>query len=188
MKFLHKYRHVILACWGVLFCAVLYLYFFKPGVFEMYLVSAFEKSFLFGLALFLFLGCVRGFVFIPATALIVLGFLFFTPHVLFVLVMVGVLVSSSLTYWFARSLELGQEFEEYNGRQVRFLRRWLARHELPVVILWSGFPFVPTDIICYVCGALKISYGKFMAGVFIGEAVCSGVYIYYGEYLVRYFV
>ncbi len=187
MQFLHRHKHVILASWLVIFVAVLYVYFYRFDLFETYLRGAFGQSVLLGYALFLFVGCVRGFVFIPATALIVLGFLFFTPFVLFVLIMLGVVVSSSLTYWFARSLALGEEFEVHNSGQVQFIRKWLARYELPVVILWSGFPFAPTDVICYVCGALRIHYGKFILGVFIGEAVCSGVYIYFGDYLARFF-
>ena len=187
MKSLHQYRHAILAVWVVLFVVVVYMYFFAPGVFEAYIKHTFERSFILGSFLFLFLGCVRGFVFLPATTLIVLGFLFFTPNMLFFLVIVGVVVSSTLTYWFARSLELGQEIQEHNSRQVVILTSWLAHYELPVVIGWSFFPFVPTDVICYVCGALRMNYFKFITGVFIGEGVCCAVYIYFGEYLVRFF-
>lgn len=184
MNFLHRYRHVILFIWVLLFIAVLYVYYFEPGVFESYLRSAFDKSFVIGSLLFLFLGCIRGFVFIPATTLIILGFLFFTPNMLFFLTMTGVVISSTLTYWFAKSLDIGGEFANHNNRHVQLLRSWLTRWELPVVIGWSAFPFAPTDVICYVCGALNINYGKFITGVFIGEALCCGVYIYFGQYLV----
>lgn len=187
MKFLHRYRYIIMLLWGILFVSVLYLYFFKPGIFETYLRVAFEASAVWGYVLFLFLGCVRGFVFLPATTLIVLGFLFFTPHVLFVLSMVGILVSSSLAYWFARSLGLGEEIEKHDGKHVALLRTWLTRYELPVLIVWSGLPFTPTDLICYVCGALKIHYGKFILGIAIGEGVCVAAYVYLGDYALTFF-
>lgn len=187
MTFLHRYRHVIMLLWGILFVSVLYLYFYKPDIFETYLRAAFEASAFWGYTLFLFLGCVRGFVFLPATTLIVLGFLFFTPHVLFVLSMVGILVSSTLAYWFARSLGLGEEIEKRDSKHVALLRSWLTRYELPVLIVWSGLPFTPTDVICYVCGALKINYGKFILGIAIGESICVGIYVYFGEYVAHTF-
>lgn len=187
MTFLHRYRHVIMLLWGILFVSVLYLYFYKPDIFETYLRTAFEASIFWGYALFLFLGCVRGFVFLPATTLIVLGFLFFTPHVLFALSMIGILVSSTLAYWFARSLELGEEIEKRDSKHVALLRAWLTRYELPVLIMWSAFPFTPTDVICYVCGALKINYGKFILGIAIGEGVCVAAYVYLGDYALNFF-
>ncbi len=186
MQFLHRYRHAILAMWLVLFCAVFYLYFFKQSLFETYLRDAFNRSFLLGTIVFLLLGAFRGLVFLPATMLIILGLLFYSQNTLFLLIMIGVFVSSTLTYWFARSLDIGHEIEEHNGTQVQFIRRWLARHEMPVVILWSAAPPLPTDVICYVCGALKMDYLKFIIGVGIGEAVCCATYIYFGEYIVRF--
>jgi uncharacterized membrane protein YdjX (TVP38/TMEM64 family) len=51
---------------------------------------------------------------------------------------------------------------------------------MPIMIGWSFFPLLPTDVICYVCGALEIDYKKFLIGVAIGEGTICGMYIYLG--------
>lgn len=64
---------------------------------------------------------------------------------------------------------------------------FLKRNELAVVIGWSFFPLVPTDIICYVCGILEVNYKKFIFGVLVDEGITSGIYIFAGASLFNYF-
>jgi uncharacterized membrane protein YdjX (TVP38/TMEM64 family) len=51
------------------------------------------------------------------------------------------------------------------------------------VAAWSFLPVAPTDLICYVCGAMKISFGRFMAGVMLGEGAICATYIFAGQAL-----
>ena len=39
---------------------------------------------------------------------------------------------------------------------------------------------LPTDLICYVCGSLRINYKKFLIGVLIGEGTVYAIYIFLG--------
>jgi uncharacterized membrane protein YdjX (TVP38/TMEM64 family) len=58
-------------------------------------------------------------------------------------------------------------------------------HKNPTTIV-AGCSFllvVPTGLVCYVCGALKVSFPRFMAGVLIGEGAICAVYIFGGSSL-----
>jgi uncharacterized membrane protein YdjX (TVP38/TMEM64 family) len=66
------------------------------------------------------------------------------------------------------------------------VRRMLQRHELPIIIGWSFLPFAPTDLICYVCGILRVNFVKFIAGVCLGEGAICGLYIYLGDWALRW--
>ena len=48
---------------------------------------------------------------------------------------------------------------------------------------WSVFPFVPTDVICYVAGTLRMHLGKFMLGVTLGEIPIVAFYVAGGTWL-----
>ena len=62
----------------------------------------------------------------------------------------------------------------------------LERYEMPVIIGWSFFPLVPTDVICYVCGILRVRFWKFLIGVTLGEGAICALYIYGGDQLLRW--
>ena len=54
-----------------------------------------------------------------------------------------------------------------------------------IVIAWSFFPLVPTDVICYVAGIVKMPYRYLILGVLIGEVVLIYLYVFYGTGLVE---
>ena len=44
---------------------------------------------------------------------------------------------------------------------------------------------MPTDLICYVCGVMKISFRRFMFGVLVGEGAICALYIFAGASLLE---
>ena len=58
-------------------------------------------------AVYILLGALRGFALIPVTNLVVLAIPIFPPVPLFVLTLVGIVISSASIYAFAGSLRLG---------------------------------------------------------------------------------
>jgi uncharacterized membrane protein YdjX (TVP38/TMEM64 family) len=131
-------------------------------------------------AAYLGLGCLRGFTLIPATYLVVAGMLVLPPVPLYLLTLAGIVVSSAAVYYFAEAMQLDRFFEERYASQVGRLRALLTRRELPIVIAWSFFPIAPTDLVCYVCGALKVDLKKCLIGVSIGEGAICAIYIFLG--------
>jgi uncharacterized membrane protein YdjX (TVP38/TMEM64 family) len=102
------------------------------------------------------------------------------PVPLYLITIAGIIVSSTAVYYFAGVMRLNQFFERRYAKQVAQLRALLQRRELPIVIAWSFFPLAPTDVVCYVCGALNVDLKKCLLGVVIGEGAICAIYIFMG--------
>jgi uncharacterized membrane protein YdjX (TVP38/TMEM64 family) len=105
--------------------------------------------------------------------------------VLLALTVPGIAASSSVCYWLAEALHFDEIFERKYPAQIRRLKRLLQRHQLPIIIGWSFFLVLPTDLICYVCGSLRINFKKVLIGVLIGEGTVYAIYIFLGDYFLR---
>ena len=185
---IHKgVRYVRLASWLLLLPVALYLYFFRADALRGGLQSAMSASLVLGYAVYLLLGCVRGFTLIPSTNLVLLGIPFLPPVPLFILTLAGILVSSISIYYFSESLHLDEVFEHKHRERVQKVKGIMQRNQMPIIIGWSFFPLVPTDLICYVCGILRVSVVRFTLGVLIGEGTICGIYIFLGNHILRFF-
>ncbi len=186
MRIRPQMRKVIVIAWALSALGAFSAYFFHQDFFEHFFRWAFQYSYYLGVLLFLIAVCLRGFTFIPATLFIIAGFFFFNLHNLFTLIMIGALVSSTLVYRFAWSMHLGESFQYKHKESIHKIKRLLDKNELLIIILFSFSPFLPTDVICYVCGSLHVNYKKFIFGIFIGEGIASGLYIYFGAYISQF--
>lgn len=179
-------KKFFISAWVVLITIGLYLHFYQPVFLQEKLQAAFNLSIYFGYALFLILGSLRGLTLIPVTYLILLGIIFFNPLPLFILLIIGIIISSLSIYYFSEFMHFDTVFEKKYPNQILHLKSILSKHEFPIILFWSGFPFLPTDLICYVAGALQINVKKFILGVVIGEGFTSGLYIFFGNQLINY--
>ena len=180
-----RLRGLLVALWLALMSGALYLYFFHRGVVERELQSAGSASMVAGALVYLFFGCIRGFTLIPSTTLLVAAIPFFPPTRLFLLTLLGILVSSASVYWFSEALHLEEIVAGRHQQRVDTLKKALQQYELPVIIGWSFFPLVPTDVIVYVCGLLRVDFGKCLLGVGIGEGAICAIYIFLGDQTLR---
>ena len=181
----HRLRRLLVALWLVTIAAAIGVLVFNRAFVQGRLQSAASASALAAAAIYLFFGCLRGFTLVPSTALIVVAIPFFPPGRLFGLTMAGILISAASIYWFSEALHLEELLAKRHQRHVDRLKAALERYELPVIIGWSFFPLVPTDIICYVCGVLRVNFIKYLAGVGIGEGVICALYIFLGDQAAR---
>jgi uncharacterized membrane protein YdjX (TVP38/TMEM64 family) len=166
--------------WIGLLATALSVYFFKRDALQHLMASLADSPPFWAYWVYLILGCVRGFTLIPATYLVVAGMVFLAPVPLFLLTLAGIIVSSAAVYYFADAMQFDRLFERRYGPQIDRLRGLLVRRQLPIVITWSFFPLAPTDVVCYVCGALKIGLSRCLLGVAIGEGAICAVYIFVG--------
>ena len=100
--------------------------------------------------------------------------------------MIGVFVSSLFLYYFSEYLNFDEYFEEKHGKQIEKIKSVITKNELPIVVTWSFIPFLPTDLICYVCGTLDIDVKKFIFGVLLGEGVACAIYIFLGKEILNF--
>ena len=180
-----RVRRGLLGAWMALLAAVLYLHVFGHGAAHQTLERLLAAPGWIGALIYFGLGCLRGFTLIPATTLVLAGVALFPPTPLWLLTLGGIAVSSASIYFFAEALGLDLYFERRHPRELARLRRALARYELPVIIGWSFFPLAPTDLICYVCGALRLEFWRLLLGVMLGEGAICAIYIYGASFLWR---
>jgi uncharacterized membrane protein YdjX (TVP38/TMEM64 family) len=178
-----RLRAVSVFVWVLAIALGAYFYIARADLVRDEMIVLSSSSTLLAATAYFILGCVRGFSLIPVTYLLPLGLLFLSPSVHFLLTMGGILVSSASVYYFSERLRLGEYFEARYPENVSRLRERLRRRELLIVIVWSFFPLVPTDLICYVCGSLEVDIRKMLAGILIGEGVICAVYIFLGRQL-----
>jgi uncharacterized membrane protein YdjX (TVP38/TMEM64 family) len=179
------FRCILVVLWMVVVASSLFLFFFRHDLIRGELESASTFSVMAGSVVYLFFGGIRAFTFIPATYLVVSAIPFFPAPQLFVLTLIGILISSASTYYFAKALHLDEVLARKHTRQIVALHSALKRYELPFIIGWSFCPVAPTDLICYVCGVLKIDFRKCMLGVAIGEGAICAIYIFAGDFALR---
>lgn len=177
-------KRFIYTVWFIFIAIGFYFYLFEGNFIQTKLVSIFGSSVVLGYFVYLIAGCLRGFTLIPITYFIVAGIILLPPVPLYILTMITVLVSSASVYYFSEYLNFDQYFEERHPKQIKQIKDFLTRYELPVVIGWSFTPFLPTDLICYVCGAMEIDIKKFLFGVMLGEGISCAIYIFLGKEII----
>lgn len=154
--------------------------------FENQLAHAMSWGAAAGYGLYLLLGAVRGFTLIPSTTLVLAALPFFSPTPLFAATVIGIMLSSSSIYFFSSALRLDERIARKHPERVARLTDLINRYELPIIIGWSFFPLAPTDLICYVCGVLRVRFWKFLLGVTVGEGAICAIYIYGGDQILRW--
>jgi uncharacterized membrane protein YdjX (TVP38/TMEM64 family) len=180
-----RLRRILGVLWLAGVGAALYLAMFHSDAVVRRLETATAASIVAGGAVYLLLGCLRGFTLIPVTSLVLVGVVFFPAVPLFVLTLAGILVSSASIYYFAGALHVEELLQQRHARRLDRLRGLLDRHGLPIIIGWSFFPFAPTDLICYLAGVLRIHITTLLIGVGIGEGAISAIYIFLGDFVLR---
>jgi len=181
-----KLRYSLFAVWVVVAIGALYLYFFKRGAVQAEMRDALSASFWIACSTYLLIGAFRAFTLGPATFPLLIAIPFFDPWVMLALTLPCIAISSSICYWFAEALHMDEVFERKYPKQIGKLKDLLSRYELPIIIGWSFFLFLPTDVLCYVCGSLKINFKKFLLGIMIGEGTVYAIYIFFGDWLLRH--
>jgi uncharacterized membrane protein YdjX (TVP38/TMEM64 family) len=168
--------------WLALIIISLMLYFCFPEIFSPRNIRQFFNSNVYtGLSVFFLLASLRGFTFIPLTPLLLAGILVFPAWPLFFVNLAGILVSSALVYYLSRFFRFDHFFHKHYPEQITRLTQLLQKRELPVITLWGIAPFLPTDLIVYVCSVVRISSSKTLLGVLLGESIICALYIFGGE-------
>jgi uncharacterized membrane protein YdjX (TVP38/TMEM64 family) len=180
-----RVRYSILAMWLAIVVAALYLYSFERDLVEAQLRNALSTSTFIGATVYILLGSLRALTLVPATFLVVIAMPFFPAWLLFLITLPIIGISSGIIYRFAEFLHMDEDFERKYPKQIRTLTGLLQRHQLPIIIGWSFFLLLPTDLLCYVCGTLRVNFTKFIVGVLIGEGTVYGIYIYLGDRILR---
>ena len=137
-------------------------------------------------AAYLALGAVRGFTLVPSTTLVLAALPFAPPGPLLACTLIGIMISSTSIYYGSAALRIDERVARKRPEKIARITELVNRYEMPIIIGWSFFPLVPTDLICYVCGVLRVRFWKFLIGVTLGEGAICAIYIYGGDQILRW--
>jgi uncharacterized membrane protein YdjX (TVP38/TMEM64 family) len=167
-------------------CGVLiYPQEFKPQNIAAFLAK-FKTS---ALIVYLVLSILRGLTFVPSTPLVIAGTILFPSEPFWVLAIsiVGIMFSSTMIYYFSDYLSFGDYLENKQPQKIAKIKERLQQPTgFLFVFLWSLFPFLPTDAVCYVAGILRMNFAKFIAAMTFGELIICSIYIFFYGYLLDF--
>lgn len=178
-------RYGLFVLWVAIAAGALYLYFFQREAVQAQMRDAMSASFWAASITYLLVGALRPLTLVPATFPLLVAMPFFDPWVLIALTIPCIAISSAICYWFAEALHLDEFVEQKYPQHIKKLKDLLQSYQLPIIIGWSFMLFLPTDVLCYVCGSLKINFKKFIIGVVIGEGAVYAIYIFLGDWMLR---
>jgi uncharacterized membrane protein YdjX (TVP38/TMEM64 family) len=179
---LDRVHRLFLYGWITLIISCLYLYFFHPELFSPDAIrNYFSENLYWGLFAYFVISTVRGFTLIPSTPIVLAGVLVFPPIPLWIVNQMAVYSSSAIVYLMAQEFQFDRFFHQRYPKQIDKLTELLKQRELLVISAWGFAPFVPTDMIVYVCSILQIRLWKTLLGVSIGEGIICAIYIFGGS-------
>lgn len=169
-------KKVVLAIWFLFIVLAIVLYFVFPEQFSARGIQEFVSQFS-GLAIGVYfsISLIRGLFLIPSTPFVLAGALLFPDKLwmVFIISMLGILGSGTFIYYAAQFFEFGEK----KDKKINRIEKKIRKYGFWIVLGWSFFPVVPTDLICYVAGRTRITFWKYLLALFIGEAVLIAVYL-----------
>jgi uncharacterized membrane protein YdjX (TVP38/TMEM64 family) len=165
----------------------LLLYLLFPNAFTKESLANFISEYgVYSWAIYFLIHLLRGLVLLPSTPLVFAGIILFSsqPTLLLTITVLGIVGSSVIIYFFSEKLGLDKHFKESKKLGV-VKEKLLSKNGYLYIIGWSFFPFVPTDIICYLAGIIKINLTIFIVSLLLGELVLCSFYIYGGASIIN---
>ena len=172
--FLYIWILVIIVCFSS--------YIIYPNFFKAENLSNFFKSFnQYMIFIYMFLFMIRGFTLIPGTPFVIVGALLFpsSPFTVLFISLICMTVSSIILYFFSEFLGFDKLFRDKYPEKIEEAKKKLDSPKgFLFILLWSLFPLIPTDLICYLAGTVRMKLPIFLLAVFLGELVICSFYIF----------
>lgn len=102
------------------------------------------------------------------------------PFLVFTISILGIVITATYLYFASRFLEFDKLFGEKQSKKADKIIEKLNQHGFWIVLGWAFFPLVPTDLICYIAGSIRMNFTKYILAIFIGEAILIGLYVFLG--------
>ena len=181
-----KTKEIVLGIWIVLIITAIVLYLLFPKEFTANGIKEFIAQFnTIAISVYLLISLLRGLFLIPSTPFVLAGALLFPDKLwlVFSISMVGIVGSGTFIYYAAQFLDFGEK----KVKKINRISEKIRKHGFWIVLGWSFFPIVPTDLICYVAGRTRINFWKYITALFIGEALLVALYLYFSHIFFKAF-
>ena len=166
-------QRIFFYLWLVLFSCTLIMFIIQPDIFSrnnlIWLIQRFNTHILF---IYILICAVRGLLLLPSTPFVLAGvFLFPSQEILIMIISLScILLSAAFIFYFSKFIALDEFFKRKYPDKIQYLSRKINHpYGVLFVVLWAFFPLVPTDLMCYVAGTIKMDFRKFILAIFIGE-------------------
>ena len=181
-----KTKTILRITWIALILIGLVLFFLYPSWFTKESLSSFIKNQSSNILLvYIVISLVRGIFLLPSTPFVLAGIILFPSQsfLVFTVSMIGIVITATYLYFASQFLEFDKLFGDQHFKKSEKIIEKLNQHGFWIVLGWAFFPLVPTDLICYIAGSIKMNFIKYITAIFIGEAILVGLYVYLGENL-----
>lgn len=138
-----------------------------------------------------FLICLfRGMFLLPSTPFIILGALLFPGQLwlVFLISLIGIIASSIILYYFSTFFGFDKYFKKKFPEKIDEIQSQMnSPKAFWLVVAWSAFPFVPTDLMCYVAGTIRMNFARMVIAMIIGEIPLVYLYTFYTQKTLEWF-
>ena len=136
------------------------------------------------LMVYLLMCIIRSLLMIPVTPFVLAGAITFPDLLMlvFAISMVGILVGAFLIYSFPAFGGYDRLLEDRYPTKIGQLKDAMrGKRCFWIIAGWSFFPLVPTDLICYVAGMVRLPFRKVVGPLTVGEIPLVAIYVYFGS-------
>ena len=138
-----------------------------------------------------FLICLfRGMFLLPSTPFIILGALLFPGKLwlVFLVSLIGILSSAVILYYFSSYFGFDKYFKKKFPEKIDKIQGQMnSPKAFGLIVAWAAFPFVPTDLMCYVAGTIKMNFARMATAMIIGEIPLVYLYTFYTQKALEWF-
>ena len=184
-----RLRRVVLVVWiGVIAIALYFNWKYLAVDFEgtLEIVRQYvQDNFAAVVLVYLLVVSLRGLVFLPSTPVLLIGVVIFPPWQNYWLNLIGIVLSSFIVITAIKHFGFASALEKLRASKPAYHRMelQLARFGPPIIVGWSFFPFVPTDLIVYLATLIRMRTATILLSVLAGEAVLMAIYVFGGSAL-----
>jgi uncharacterized membrane protein YdjX (TVP38/TMEM64 family) len=188
---LKRIKKIINYLWISIVLFILIYLLLNPTAFSAEHLSVFLQKFGHWIWLvYIIISFLRGIFLFPSTPFVLAGAILFPEKLILVgiISILGILFSATLLYYFADAIGFGDYLSTKYPKKIEKARIQLNKPQGKwIVAAWAWFPLVPTDIICYVAGLVKMRFRIMITGIFLGETVLISLYLYLGKDISSFF-
>ncbi len=187
-SYLARYKKNLKYIWMALIALTLGCYLIFPGWFSPDNFVQFRDEYVeMSVVIYTIITIIRAVFFIPSTITLLIGITLFPDHFWFLLIinMIGIIIGSLLLYFAGVFFEADAMLSPKYINRLPQIREKINRYGFWIVLGWSFFPFVPTDLICYVSGSTRMPLRKYVPAIFMGECSLVILYLITGQELIH---
>ena len=188
---LKQIKKIINYLWISVVLFILIYLFLHPTAFSAENLSVFLQKFGHWVWLvYIIISFLRGIFLFPSTPFVFAGAILFPEKLILVGIVsiLGILFSATLLYYFSDAIGFGDYLSKKYPKKIEKARIQLNKPQGKwLVAAWAWFPFVPTDIICYVAGLVQMRFSIMITGIFLGETLLISLYLYLGKDILSFF-